>query len=528
MPENLNNIRVLSFGTVVDNEDPKMANRVRVSFDIEMNIALLNSIPNTYKGKVTKNDDNTDLTPEFKWSEIDLFCLLPLLPLFINLIPKVNESVQIIYPITSTNPRNVTHNEQYYVPAAFSSPLTMYYENNNSQRGFASKINIKNAIDLKNPINNEYNQASESVKGVFIEPEDIGLQGRGTTDVILKDNDVLIRSGKSNGVPDNKSKLITGNKSRSFIQLSSFNKEESQGTPIKKEVNQLNNDSVKLLIEWNILNPENQQDVFGLEIYLYKLKYNNNYSAPLFNLTTIVNESDKSLLLKYSYSNLSKFNLEQLVLKAIKDCNEGIMKMPNYPELTLTNQYSQPSNFPFYYRPSENLRKIIANQTPVDQYINIITISNNIEFLGQKSGYGLVSAKNIAGVQTITSEVTESQYVVGGNPITYNIHGADKLILLSHISTDKYQINWDDPTTLYGIKQSYIVNNILPKTSPMVRGDELMSFLNYLTRFLISHVHAFPGIPPVPTGTDGSTVSELLSKLVNADSTILNQNIRIN
>ncbi len=139
MAENINNIRILNIGTVIDTEDPKMANRVRVSFDLESNIALLNSIPDTSKGKRTKNAANTDLQPEFKWTEIDPFCVLPLLPIFINVLPKLNESVQIIYPITSVSPRNSTHNEQYYVPGPFSSPLTISYENNNSQRGFAVK-----------------------------------------------------------------------------------------------------------------------------------------------------------------------------------------------------------------------------------------------------------------------------------------------------------------------------------------------------------------------------------------------------
>ena len=62
----------------------------------------------------------------------------------------------------------------------------------------------------------------------------------------------------------------------------------------------------------------------------------------------------------------------------------------------------------------------------------------------------------------------------------------------------------------------------------MVRGDQLMDLLNLIVKFLLSHVHAFPGLPPIPVGTDGTATQDILQKLLDADKTILNQNIRIN
>jgi hypothetical protein len=70
--------------------------------------------------------------------------------------------------------------------------------------------------------------------------------------------------------------------------------------------------------------------------------------------------------------------------------------------------------------------------------------------------------------------------------------------------------------------------DIQGKTNSMVRGEELMKFLSLITRFLISHVHPFPGLPPVPTSTDGTLSSDIIQTLNNADNIILNQNIRIN
>jgi hypothetical protein len=44
----------------------------------------------------------------------------------------------------------------------------------------------------------------------------------------------------------------------------------------------------------------------------------------------------------------------------------------------------------------------------------------------------------------------------------------------------------------------------------------------------VSHVHPFPGLPPVPVAVDGTQSSQILSELLNAPNKILNQNIRVN
>ena len=209
--------RVLWFGKVKDTNDPLMLNRIRVDFGTKNNTAILSAIPKTKNGKETKDGD--DLKPEFKWSEIDSFCCLPLLPLFLNVTPKKDESVNIIFPHT-----NYKYDEQYYVQGTFSSPLSTYRENFNAQRMFASKNRLESPMLLKNPLNNEY--YITKTKGVFIEPEDIGLMGRGTCDIVVKDRHVLLRAGKSTTIPDNANKEINVKTTRSFVQLSDFGQRE--------------------------------------------------------------------------------------------------------------------------------------------------------------------------------------------------------------------------------------------------------------------------------------------------------------
>jgi hypothetical protein len=105
---------------------------------------------------------------------------------------------------------------------------------------------------------------------------------------------------------------------------------------------------------------------------------------------------------------------------------------------------------------------------------------------------------------------------------------ADKVLLLSQTSAipGKGVINFDG--TLYGISNEKYVEEFLPKTSSLVRGEELVELLNLIVRFLVTHTHAFPGLPPVPVGYDGVRVEQILAEIQNASNKILNENIRLN
>ena len=100
--------------------------------------------------------------------------------------------------------------------------------------------------------------------------------------------------------------------------------------------------------------------------------------------------------------------------------------------------------------------------------------------------------------------------------------------LLSNTSSvpGKGKINFDN--TLYGISLEQFVDEFLPKTSSMVRGEELMELINLIVRFLVTHTHAYPGLPPVPVTQDGSNTQTILNELQNAVNKILNGNIRLN
>ncbi len=83
------------------------------------------------------------------------------------------------------------------------------------------------------------------------------------------------------------------------------------------------------------------------------------------------------------------------------------------------------------------------------------------------------------------------------------------MYLLSHQSQkpNSDKINLKD--TLYGITQEQFVQEIKPKTSSIVRGEELLVLLNKIVEFLANHVHPFPGIHPIQEPNKGTKICEI-------------------
>ena len=167
---------------VLNIDDPLMLGRVRGRRLIDNYDDILKSISDP------PWNEQTDI-----WTERDPFVFQPLLPYYVYQTPKVDEMVLVMY-LTS----DVPFINQYYVQSTFYSPTStnfQYYQGGNKFTG--TGIQIKNPKPLKN-LDGTYTD-KEKHKGVFPEPGDNALLGRGSADVIVKENDVLIRAGKFKG-----------------------------------------------------------------------------------------------------------------------------------------------------------------------------------------------------------------------------------------------------------------------------------------------------------------------------------------
>lgn len=506
--------KIIYPGRVLDNQDPMMLGRIRVAPENEI---LSDILPSDWN------------EPKDKWTDRDPLIYLPLLPYYLSQVPKVDEYVHIFY----YNLKERFDNNKFYIQGPISRPQNNkfeYYQNSKSL--LASGEFFQQANSIKNPQNNTYK--TDASKGIYPEPGDNALLGRGTSDVVVKENDVLIRSGKNLISQSAGFNLPTGNEKRSFVQVSSFNFNKILGSPKTLLESKILNKQVKNLVEWEILNPNSTPNSSGITYYdgkivLYSLKPTPNTLSDNLYISVPLDDDISNELYKLEFTGKTFDESLNIINTFIKGVNLGkisIEAFVNYPSQEGLNIENQ---FPFVFRPSKNNLNIL-DLSGGTEYNNVIKFYNKIKLnpANTESGFALVWDKGIVGkqFQINKSEVIPSTWTP--DPITYGTMGGDFIYLLSHKSKIDNKGKIDLQDTLYGIPQEKFLDDIIYKTDPMVRGDQLMELLNLIVKFLISHVHPFPGLAPVPVGIDGTQVSEILQKLLSADTTILNQNIRIN
>jgi hypothetical protein len=369
-------------------------------------------------------------------------------------------------------------------------------------------------------------------EGVFPQPGDNALLGRGSSDLIVKQDEVLLRAGKFKGQYLKPNEIPVGNPQRSFLQLTKFQSTKQTLEPkIYYELTE-NVLLTKYLIEWVVTNPENTQGKFSGAVYLYQLKPDSSTNSKNLTVTSDISENLKKLVATENFSLLNSNDVIKFINNFIKTCNNtnvtvsGVKLFPDNNEST---------KFPMFYRPnilmyskldpSTNL----GNSATNDEIKNISEIYRGIKLnAALKGGYGLIYSKGKVGVPKtpVKKVVPQSKYVNAES--TYGALGGDMLFLLSHNSQipGREKINFDN--TLYGISAEKFADNIIPNTSSSVRGEQLLELIEMIVRFLVTHTHAYPGLPPVPKTQDGSSTDKILTELNNAVTKILNGNIRLN
>lgn len=510
------------FGTCLSSDDPLMLGRIRVQPE-NLNQAALDGSNTGF------NENSNDPNKNGPWSNLDPFLYLPLLPYFVNQVPKKGEKVMLFYYNTNSK----TDRNRFYIISTFSSPTTIKYEDSTSSQ---TRLNsgFGNSTQRLPPIKNQDGTfKNEKNKGVFPEPVDISINGRDSADIVLKESEILLRAGKhknfSTGqLPDEEPK-------RAFLQLSKYNTDTSFGD-VKTRTRLIpSKKPIKYLIEYDVLNPENQFSAFTGVLYIYQLRTERLAAKTLtgnFNVSTILDTTgltDGVQLIKMINFPLG-LSLEDLSLLI----NQSLRAVITNPSLSLSSPNLQKNEqYPFYYRPTKKVYDLAVNpnNSQLLASSNMVKLMSlvNIAVTDIKSGYGLVLDSKLS--PNIPFERQKSSYVSSTAQISDNtagLLGATRLYLLSNETEipGKTKINFDG--SIYGIEKEQIENEIEPNTSSMVRGEELLELLNLIVKFCVTHVHPYPGLPPNPTTVDGTTVNDLLSNMLNAYQKVLNSNIRLN
>ena len=500
---------------VLNTEDPMMLGRIR-------GVRLIDNYDDILKSITSPPwNEEKDI-----WTSRDPFIFNALLPYFVYSVPKVDELVQVIY----VN-KDFQYQNQYYVQNTFSSPTATFKEFYFGGNKFTGTgMQIKNPKPLKNQDGTFTDQSVH--KGVFPQPGDNALLGRGSADVVVKQDEVLIRAGKFKGEQLQPNVIPVANQQRGFLQLSKFQSILQNLEPKVYFELQENVLLTKYLIEWAVINPENTQYKFTGSVYLYQLKPDVSVNSKNISVDSVIPENLKKLVATENFSQLSKIQVIKFINNFIKTCNETDTTRSG---VKLFSDNSATNKFPIYYRPNTIMYSKLNPSTPLGSGATSTEISNISDiYKGVKlnpaliGGYGLIYAKGKVGIPKNAVKRVAKQQKYINQESSYGALGSDTLFLVSHNSQipGKGKINFDD--TLYGITPEKFANEFLPKTSSMVRGEELLELINLIVRFLVTHTHAYPGLPPVPVTQDGSNTQAILTELQNAVNKILSKNIRLN
>ena len=529
-----NEHQILFVGEVINRNDPRMLGRVRARPLYSENFRdIIESIDSTYV-----RSDKSDLKQEYWWTEKDKFIFLPLLPFYISQVPEKDEYVHLIY-----QNKKFLFNNQFYIQGPFSSPMNSKSEiQKSSEAILAAGDRFKLGINLKN---NDGTEMDGATKGIFPEPGDNALLGRGSADIIVKPEHVLIRAGKTKTSDLNPNNFPTALNNRGFLQISNFLSTEVEGEPetsfsMRKVVQKL-----KKIIIWNITDLSNNFNVFNGSINLYKMLDSTTATTENIKLESIEHLTTGtdygSLLESIPIVNKSFDEVIFIFNQFIDSLFDGEPKIQNYTVESPSN-FSGPDRFPFVVIPSKiTYQTAFRFQTPnnnneIIEQNNFTKFFDAIKVKGSnfKTGFFVVSGNdnNLPTFGSLSRPVSQDVTVIDvkNSPITYSILGGQRIYLLSQDSRGPNG-NIDLSNTIYGIEQNDFVKDggIRDKTYPTVRGDQLIKVLRKMFEFVKGHVHPIAVSPPVPVSSgNGQTTVEIDQLLANAENTILNQEIRIN
>ena len=518
--DNENKHQIIFPGFVYDNEDPMMLGRLRV-------------IPETknYQDVIKSVADWNEETD--KWTSKDPLIFFPLLPFFLSQTPKKDEYVHIIY-----QNKKYQYQNQFYIQGPFSSPMTTPFEYFQGAKKFlATGDRIKQGLSLKDQ-DGKYRDSNSY--GVFPEPGDNALLGRGTADVIIKENEVLIRAGKTKSLSTDK--FPVANPNRAFLQLTRFTQTKTLQAPETNSKIVENIQMVNKMIVWDIQNLENSMNVFNGSVKLFNIKPSSKVNTENFKFDTISNlqvGDDYGTPIE-EVSFIQKTSEEVILI--INNFISYVFN-PNilFTGITINNPTNVNNQFPLIVTPSKQTYEMgskfsALTADDIIEYVNYRKFFSNIKLNNSKdNGWFLVwenkAGNPLFGPQGDLKEETFTPSVFENADITYGALGAQRIFLLSQDSTNpKGPI--DLSNTLYGITQDKFVgvgDTLFDKTYSSVRGEELIKLIEKIVDFVNNHVHPAAGhAPDEATQVSKTTKTSINQSLSNVNNTVLNQNIRLN
>jgi hypothetical protein len=185
---------IFYYGKVISVEDLTMAGRIKV--------------------RITPDDKDY---PE----DSDLPLCYPLIPKFFNVVPKVGEVVRVLMYTTNKNKTDIN---RAYIGPVIGQPQNLLKDPKDNAMILGSDIGPGEAEEAPD--------VADLAKGLYPQVQDVAIQGRDNSDIVLNSREVNIRAG--NHVTGNPMVLNTAQQPR--IQLKSVNNDTSSATVVATKI----------------------------------------------------------------------------------------------------------------------------------------------------------------------------------------------------------------------------------------------------------------------------------------------------
>lgn len=499
-------MKLIDIGYCIDNKDPKGLGRIR---------CLRPNEPTSVKEKSIKYD---------KWSDLDPFVALPFLPININHVPEVGQSIKLLS--YNTEKENVN---QEYIAGPFSS---MYDLNGQS---FSQQIENTSygIINKKSP--DIFNENGEYINkksvGSFAKDNDFAIYGKYGSDVVFTENGIQLRAGKflpKENTPSatlntmSKYPIMSDNVGRISLKKYS-NKVISEKERVIRTETEIGN--LNFIIEYDIDSLTTPTEV---NIFVYSIINNlgRTYKTDFFNENSPLQMGSLKLI------NTDGTDTTPTIIESIDSINDThriikdiIYRIKTEGLFSFNPFYPRKDIHPFFFRPKESFKI----KTPLNQNEEILKqrILNGVKVFNVGPGHGLIWSPLSA--KPNIKEISELRNVLkidrSSNEQTLGSIIGDKMYFLS---TDT---NFTEKTIdfkkldKYELTQEDYLSTIEPNTYSLVRGEILLQILKQMYSVLTTHAHNINEPYARSDYREHTVLVELFKKLENE---LLNKSLRIN
>lgn len=509
-------MKIIDIAICVDNIDPKGIGRIRcIRY-------------NDYVGEKEKA-----LNYE-KWGDLDPFIASPFLPNNINMIPEVGQSVKVL----NYNVDKETVNQEYV-----AGPFTTMYDYNS--QNFSQQIENTTygvAVKRKDSIRRDSGEYIEkNSEYVFAKEKDYAVYGKYGSDILFTENGLELRGGKllskDAASVTNRKKLVStpiySNK-LSKLHLKKYPK-SARLFDVSRTLERTENINLNYIIEYEI---DNLTTPTEIKIYAYKFIKDSGetYKTSFFDDNTPISfigslaplkliNTDNSFTTPTHIISINSEENKTTLAKNIAIEIRNIINQLSQKGLGSLNQlYDSGDIHPFYFRATENF-KVSTGTTEELTFKDVIF--NNITVRNVGPSNGLIWSLSDAIQPSNTYEVLEKifKYEKDGKEQTFASLTSDRIFLLS-TDANETELKIDfDKLDKYELSHENYISDIEPKTYALVRGENLLKFLEAMYLVLTTHRHNLLK----PYARTQYEEHNLLEKLFNnLKNDILNNSIRMN